>query len=145
MMAEPVVANAPAGKWSPIMSQSVAVRARPRAAAPTDNAPPGSNVDRFGEFLRNQIMLDLERLTTSRQRNEAGTADHPGREIGRGFRECEFKARILELHRHCGAGHGPCDQLGTAYPTEDERGCPTRAGLGVPYNDRAGYRHRWRP
>ncbi|ASU78610.1 hypothetical protein CDG81_10350 [Actinopolyspora erythraea] len=102
-------------------------------------------MDRFREFLRTQILHDLERLTDARRDGESGTNTCSTAHVTRGFRECELKARILDQHRYCGTGHGPCDVLNTSFPHEDERGCLTRALLGLPYNDRPGYHHRWRP
>lgn len=105
-------------------------------------------MDRFAEFLRRQIDIDLELLSMLRADTEAGTAKSeksdgfPGL---RGFRECELKTRMLALHQYCGSGNGPCDRVGDAYLPEDERGCLTRAILGLPYTDRPGYRPRWRP
>lgn len=98
-------------------------------------------MDRFADFLRRQIDIDLELLRLARERAEAGTGPAPLR----GFRECELKTRLLTAHRRCGSGSGPCDRLGESYPPEDERGCPTRALLGLPYTDRPGYAPRWRP
>ena len=102
-------------------------------------------MNRFAEFLRRQIDIDLELLRWVREDVEAGTAKTCGATVFRGFRECELKTRLLRLHQRCGSGDGPCDHLGQAYPPEDERGCTTRALLGLPYADRPGYRPRWRP
>lgn len=103
-------------------------------------------VDRFARFLREQIDLDLDYLATAREGAESGsTGTEQPMSLYRGFRECELKARLLRLHEGCGAGSGPCDTLGCAFPPEDERGCVTRALLGLPYSDRPGYRMRWRP
>lgn len=103
-------------------------------------------MDRFAVFLRQQIDLDLERLRSMREEAESGPGDdfRPD-ELLRGFRECELKTRLLRAHEKCGSGQGPCDKLGETYPREDERGCATRALLGLPYTDRPGYRSRWRP
>ncbi|MCX2732676.1 DUF6221 family protein [Saccharopolyspora sp. NFXS83] len=103
-------------------------------------------MNRFAEFLRRQIDIDLELLRWAREDLEAGTTTtRCGGSVFRGFRECELKTRLLRLHQHCGVGGGPCDELGQTYPPEDERGCTTRALLGLPYSDRPGYRARWRP
>lgn len=102
-------------------------------------------MNRFGEFLRKQITLDLEVLKLLRERTESGTSDCSHTHIVRGFRECELKARLLGIHEQCGTGGGPCDELGHAYHVTDERGCATRAVLGLPYIDRPGYRPWWRP
>ena len=103
-------------------------------------------MDRFAEFLREQIDIDLERLRVMREEAESGTGgDSRPEALLRGFRECEFKTRLLRAHQRCGSGRGPCDKLGENYPPEDERGCATRALLGLPYTDRPGYRSRWRP
>lgn len=102
-------------------------------------------MDRYAEFLRRQIDIDLEVLRSMREEAESGTSEAPYQTIFRGFRECELKARLLSMHLQCGAGKGPCDTAGGAFPPEDERGCATRAMLGLPYADRPGYRARWRP
>ena len=102
-------------------------------------------MNRFAEFLRRQINIDLELLRWKREDEESGTAKRCDLSVHRGFRECELKTRLLRVHQQCGSGDGPCDQLGQVYPPEDERGCPTRALLGLPYADRPGYRPRWRP
>lgn len=102
-------------------------------------------MDRYAEFLRRQIDIDLEMLRSMRENAESGVSDCPYPSIFRGFRECELKARILTLHLDCGAGSGPCDLTGSAFPPEDDRGCATRAVLGLPYADRPGYLPRWRP
>lgn len=102
-------------------------------------------MNRFAEFLRRQIDIDLELLRWVREDVEAGNAKPCGGTVFRGFRECELKIRLLRQHQLCGSGTGPCDRLGEAYPPEDERGCATRALLGLPYADRPGYRARWRP
>lgn len=106
-------------------------------------------MDRFTEFLRRQVDIDLELLRRAREDEESGTkqctSPHCTTAVHRGFRECELKTRLLHDHQRCGTGHGPCDRLDEAYPPEDERGCPTRAALGLPYTDRPGYRARWRP
>jgi hypothetical protein len=112
----------------------------------TSRGKEATAMDRFAEFLREQIDLDLERLRVMREEAESGTGDDCRPEtLLRGFRECELKARLLRQHERCGSGHGPCDRLGDTYPPEDERGCVTRALLGLPYTDRPGYRSRWRP
>ncbi len=102
-------------------------------------------MDRFAEFLRAQIDADLNNLQTLREQIEQGSSEEPYVDVVRGFRECELKSRLLRMHHDCGRGSGPCDRAGTAYPSEDERGCPTRALIGLPYTDRTGYRQRWRP
>lgn len=102
-------------------------------------------MNRYTEFLRRQIDIDLELLRRDREDEESGTTRNRTTTIRRGFRECELKTRLLHEHQHCGTGHGPCDHLGRTYPPEDERGCHTRALLGLPYTDRPGYRPRWRP
>lgn len=101
-------------------------------------------MNRFAEFLRKQIDVDLELLRWAREDAESGTHTR-WRYVLRGFRECELKTRLLRMHQRCGSGGGPCDGAGEAYPPEDERGCETRAVLGLPYTDRPGYRPRWRP
>lgn len=106
----------------------------------------GAPMDRFADFLRRQVDIDLELLRTMREDVEVGKADHPYLPtVYRGFRECELKTRLLRLHQDCGSGSGSCDALEQTYPPDDERGCPTRAILGVPYSDRPGYQDRWRP
>lgn len=102
-------------------------------------------MDRFAEFLRRQIDIDLDMLRSLREEAESGTDDGRVHSLYRGFRECELKARLLRMHEHCGTGRGHCDRTGDTYPPEDERGCATRALLGLPYADRPGYRARWRP
>lgn len=102
-------------------------------------------MDRFSEFLQRQITLDIEALSSIRHRVELGATKCSPLLLARGFRECEAKSRILGTHQHCGSGHGPCDALGEVYHPDDERGCITRAVLGLPYTDRPGYRPRWRP
>ncbi|SDP94035.1 hypothetical protein SAMN04487905_11577 [Actinopolyspora xinjiangensis] len=91
-------------------------------------------MDRLREFLRTQIPHDL-----------AGTDTCSTTHITRGFRECELKAKILDQHRHCGTGHGPRDILNTSSPPRGRTRMPHRARLGLPYNDRPAYHHRWRP
>ncbi len=103
------------------------------------------STDHYGTFLREQITLDIEVLTSIRQRAEHGAVTCSPVVIARGFRECELKSRLLGAHQRCGTGHGPCDQIGEVYHPDDERGCTTRAVLGLPYADRPGYRARWRP
>jgi len=106
----------------------------------------GATMNRFADFLRRQIDIDLEILRVLREQAEsAGTAECRPISLFRGFRECELKARLLRMHEHCGSGQGFCDRVGATYPPEDERGCATRALLGLPYADRPGYRSRWRP
>lgn len=107
--------------------------------------PGGTTVDRYAEFLQRQIDIDLEVLRSMREGAESGSSDSHYPTIFRGFRECELKARLLTLHLRCGGGGGPCDTAGVAFPPEDERGCATRAVLGLPYADRPGYLARWRP
>lgn len=99
----------------------------------------------FADFLHQQINIDLELLRWVREDAEAGTPRRCWITVTRGFRECELKTRLLHLHQRCGTGTGPCDGAGEAYPPEDERGCHTRAALGLPYADRPGYKPRWRP
>lgn len=103
-------------------------------------------MDRFVQFLRRQIHIDLELHGQDRHHEENGNAVHRCH-IGpqRGFRECELKTRVLTQHHDCGTGRGPCDVLGDSYPPDDQRGCPTLALLGLPYVDRPGYASRWRP
>ncbi|WP_228717654.1 DUF6221 family protein [Allosaccharopolyspora coralli] len=108
------------------------------------HSPPGS--DRFGRFLREQIDRELDSLRTVRENTESGSGDVlPHLSLFRGFRECELKSRLLRMHLRCGTGEGPCDTIGAVFPPEDERGCLTRALLGLPYSDRPGYLPRWRP
>ncbi|CAM03000.1 hypothetical protein A8924_4116 [Saccharopolyspora erythraea NRRL 2338] len=102
-------------------------------------------MDRFADFLRRQIDIDLELLRWVREDAEAGSERGCYVSVIRGFRECELKTRLLRAHQWCGSGAGPCDQVGDAFPPEDERGCATRALLGLPYADRPGYAKRWRP
>ncbi|MGP4016066.1 DUF6221 family protein [Saccharopolyspora sp. 5N708] len=102
-------------------------------------------MDRFVQFLRRQLDIDLELLRLAREDAETGAGRACLITPIRGFRECELKTRLLAAHHHCGSGGGPCDTLGESYPPEDERGCPTRALLGLPYADRPGYASRWRP
>ncbi|GAA2352269.1 hypothetical protein GCM10009854_32790 [Saccharopolyspora halophila] len=106
-------------------------------------------MNRFVRFLRRQLDIDLELLRQARHDEETGKATaQPNAGVLtaiRGFRECELKTRLLTIHQHCGAGSGPCDTLEDTYPREDERGCPTKAFLGLPYTDRPGYQPRWRP
>jgi uncharacterized protein DUF6221 len=102
-------------------------------------------MDRFALFLRRQLDIDLELLRRAREDAETGSTPACLITPIRGFRECELKTRLLATHHHCGTGRGPCDTLGESYPPEDERGCPTRALLGLPYADRPGYIARWRP
>jgi hypothetical protein len=102
-------------------------------------------MDRFVQFLRRQLDIDLELLRQAREDAETGAGRACLLTPIRGFRECELKTRLLATHRCCGSGSGPCDRLGESYPPEDERGCLTRALLGLPYADRPGYVSRWRP
>ncbi|MDA3645446.1 DUF6221 family protein [Saccharopolyspora indica] len=102
-------------------------------------------MDRFAQFLHRQLDIDLELLRRARQDAETGTHHTCLITPIRGFREYELKTRLLTTHQRCGTGEGPCDELGESYPPEDERGCPTRALLGLPYTDRPGYASRWRP
>jgi hypothetical protein len=108
-------------------------------------------MDRFVRFLRHQLDIDLELLRQARHDEETGTTNPPAAGAVltslRGFREWEIKTRLLVTHQHCGAGNrtGPCDALGDTYPEQDQRGCPTKALLGLPYTDRPGYQQRWRP
>lgn len=102
-------------------------------------------MDRFADFLRRQVDIDLELLRTMREDGEVGKSDPYLPNVYRGFRECELKSRLLTLHQDCGSGGGRCDELQQTYEPEDERGCETRAILGVPYSDRPGYQGRWRP
>jgi hypothetical protein len=125
----------------------VTVSSRDPRRAPAHSShgrEPAANV--FAEFLRQQIDIDLERLRQLREHIESGTAeDHHPETLLRGFRECELKTRLLRMHDHCGHGTGLCDRTGDSFPPEDERGCATRALLGLPYIDRPGYQARWRP
>ncbi|MFC7340344.1 DUF6221 family protein [Saccharopolyspora griseoalba] len=106
-------------------------------------------MDRFVRFLRRQLDIDLELLRQARHDEETGKTAPPAAAAVltslRGFRECELKTRLLTTHQHCGTGTGPCDTLKETYPEQDERGCPTKALLGLPYTDRPGYQQRWRP
>lgn len=102
-------------------------------------------MDRLVEFLRKRILRDLETLTSLREEVESASSTVTYTCVVRGFRECEVKARLLDVHQRCGAGGGPCDRTGEAYRSEDERGCFTRAMLGLPYSDDPEYRSWWRP
>ena len=102
-------------------------------------------MDRFADFLRRQIGTDLEKLRTMREDAEVGNSEMYPPNVFRGFRECEVKTRLLCMHEKCGTGNGPCDVIGQAFPLPDERGCQTRAILGMIYSDRPGYQARWQP